>query len=350
MKTAVCIVNWFGFEDTARCLASLSLFCKDVDILLLENGSGQEAKLRAIADRRTRLFISDRNLGFAGGNNRLLREALALGYDAIYLLNNDTEVREGVLEEPLRLLAMPGCGFVQSKLVLAGTDRLDNAGHLHLNSGDVIPEGRGCLVSEYVENREITSGCAAALLVGAEMLREVGLFDEGFFLSYEDVELTSRAWMRGWRGVFCASSVVDHRLGASIAKARDQEYYVRSQRNNLLAYAYHTPWVVVMLNVPWILLKFAGVVVAGWVCQQRWIIGVYRQALWETAKCWRRIFQVRRESVRRRRVRWWSVWRMQRNCIPDYVHLFWQLFVGAGGEAHALLPMLPQMVKKGHDE
>ncbi len=321
MKVAVCILNWNGFEDTKRCLASLQAHCKEARVCLLENGSGQGEILRGIIDARTTLVVSERNLGFPAGCNLLMRRALEDGAEAILLLNNDTEVTAGFLDGPLRLLAGEDVGFVQSKLVVAGTDRLDNAGHRHLNSGDVIPEGRGRHASAYARDRALLSGCAAALLLKARMLREVGLFEEGFFLGYEDADLTYRAAMTGWRGVFCASSVVFHRVNASIEKVRDEAYYTRSQRNALLAYLYSTPLAVILLNFPWIALKYLGVTLFGVFTLRFWMLRVYGRSLAEVCRSWSKVRATRRERLSHRRLGSFAIWRLQRNCVPAYLRL-----------------------------
>lgn len=143
---AICMVNWNGFEDTRRCLESLAKSAPSARVYLLENGSGEGDRLRGIIDLRTTLIVSDSNVGFPAGCNLLMRRALDDGAAAILLLNNDTEVTGNFLDAMLVLMKDPVVGFVQSKLVIAGTELLDNVGHRHLNSGDVIPEGRNCRV------------------------------------------------------------------------------------------------------------------------------------------------------------------------------------------------------------
>ena len=290
-------------------------------MLLLENGSGEEERLRGILDARTTLLVSTENLGYAGGSNLLLREALARGADAIYLLNNDAEATEGVLDEPLRLLAEPGVGFVESLILTADGARIDTAGHRHLTSGDVLPGGRDLPANAVTSNREILSGCAAGLLLRATMLRETGLFDEEFFLGYEDVDLTYRASMMGWRGILCSSSVVCHRLYASIDRIRDAAYYTRSQRNGLLAYLHNTPASVVAANLPWIAFKFAAVTGALLLSGQRWVLGVYWGSLWQVVRRWREVRRVRRERLARRQLSAFALWRRQENCLPAYRRL-----------------------------
>jgi len=320
-KVAVCVVNWFGADDTRECLASLSLYCKDADVYLLENGSGQEDLLAEMADSRTKLVVSKENLGFAAGCNLLIREALDDGAEAILLMNNDAQATEGFLNEPLRILEEPGVGFVALKLVLPGGRELDNAGHRHLDSGDVVPEGRGLPPEAYPQNREILSACAAGLLLKAKMLREIGLFGERFFLGYEDVDLTYRASVMGWRGIFCASSVVVHKLGASIDKRRNEAYYRQSQLGNLLAYLQNTPAAVIFMNLPWIILKYAAATLFGLLSGEFWTMRVHWGSLLDALELRRFILEVRLKNMEKRRMSSWRLWLMQNNCIPAYLKL-----------------------------
>jgi GT2 family glycosyltransferase len=321
MRIAILIVNWNGFDDTKACLASLTKHCKDADVLLLENGSGQEGMLREILDERTELIVSEENLGFGGGNNILIKNAMERGYDFVYLLNNDTEVTEGFLDEPVRLMEDPKVGFVNSKLILIGSGKIDTAGHWHLNSGDVVPAGRGRPASEFSKNRVILSGCAAGLLLRVKMLEDIGLFREEFFLGYEDVDLTYRASVMGWKGIYCAESIVDHSLNAAIGKIRSREYYVRSQRNSNLAYLYNTPAAVMALNMPWIIMKYLMVIAfslaSGYLAHAK----VHFIALGNVFREFRGVFRVRKQILCRRKLTTMAIWSEQRMFIPAYLKL-----------------------------
>lgn len=321
MRIAILIVNWNGFDVTKACLASLAKYCKGTDIFLLENGSGQEHLLRSILDDRSELFVSPENLGFSGGNNILMREAIKRGYDFVFLLNNDTEVTEGFMEEPLKLMKDEKVGFVNSKLILKSSGKIDTAGHLHLNSGDVIPAGRNHPASEFSCNREILSGCAAALLLRVKMLEEIGLFRDDFFLGYEDVDLTYRASVMGWKGIYCASSIVNHALNASIQKIRNQRYYVTSRRNSLLAYFFNTPAMTLFLNLPWFIAKFIAIAIFV-LLTGLWELGsIHFKALKESYRLRRRICKTRKEIADRRKISWYKIWRNQSNFIPAYMRM-----------------------------
>jgi GT2 family glycosyltransferase len=317
MRTAICIINWNGFEDTKRCIESVRRYGPSFHVFLLENGSGQEKKLGSLLDEHITLTVSSENLGFAGGCNLLIERAMKEGYEAIYLLNNDTLVTDGFLDEPLALFDDPSVGFVTSKLIFADSGLVENAGHRHLNSSDVIPEGRNADPDKFCTNRRMLSGCGAALLLRSSMLKDVGLFEEDFFLSYEDVELTYRASTMGWRGWFCASSAVHHRHNASINAIRSSNYYIRSQENALLAYFYNTPLAVMALNFPWFCIRIILIVVS--MINPSNSLGRYAlRAIYNTVFKLGMIHDKRKLNIPRHKATWYEIWSQQRNCIPAY--------------------------------
>src|SRR3954470_19264683 len=92
---AIVVLSLNGREDTLACLASLRdvRWSGPLTVLVVDNGS-DDGTSEAIAARSPEVVVvrSERNLGFAGGNNLGIRRALDLGADDVLLLNNDTEV------------------------------------------------------------------------------------------------------------------------------------------------------------------------------------------------------------------------------------------------------------------
>lgn len=127
---------------------------------------------------KVRLLKSDTNLGFAGGNNLLLRRFLTeSSAPLVMLLNIDTQIR-------------PDC---LSRLVDAM--RADESAGMI----EALQEPREH--PKYYDPRTFeTHWCSGGgVLIRREALEEVGLFDERFFLYCEDVDLSWRMWMHGWR-------------------------------------------------------------------------------------------------------------------------------------------------------
>src|SRR5512140_2899001 len=93
-RVLVVVLGWNGAADTLACLASLErLDYPAFDVLVIDNGSrtsvAPEVRRRF---PRCRTLELPANLGYAGGNNVGLREALAGGYEFAWVLNNDTVV------------------------------------------------------------------------------------------------------------------------------------------------------------------------------------------------------------------------------------------------------------------
>ena len=76
--------------------------------------------------------------------------------------------------------------------------------------------GRGKTSDAYNEKEYVFGACAGAALYRTEMLRDIGLFDEGFFLLYEDVDLSFRAQLRGYKCIYVPEAVVYHVGSGSI--------------------------------------------------------------------------------------------------------------------------------------
>ncbi len=220
-KVSIIILNWNNYEDTNECLNSLeNITYPNYEIIVVDNGSidGSGEKIKKKFPGHT--FIQNKeNIGFAGGNNVGIKYAIDVSPPRyILLLNNDTIVEPDFLE-PLVAFAEENnrAGSVQGKLLRKDDPRLpDSLGQMVTT----IP-GRGGDIMEwgdmYGDNspREIFGACAAAALYRVETLREIGLFNEEFFTIFEDVDLSWRARIAGWRSFLVPQSVVYHKRGIS---------------------------------------------------------------------------------------------------------------------------------------
>jgi GT2 family glycosyltransferase len=90
---------------------------------------------------------------------------------------------------------------------------------------------------QYDENDDVFAWCGAAVLIDADYLRDVGLFDEHLFLYSEDVELAWRGLQRGWRHRYVPASVVRHLHSATAVDAPDTA--MLKERNRLLVLLRH---------------------------------------------------------------------------------------------------------------
>src|SRR5260370_15466310 len=93
MKIWIVVVNYNGWEDTWKCLRSLTASTAPASTVLVDNASAQD-RLAEARDRfpRCHAVRNPVNGGWAGGNNTGIRFALERGADQVLLLNNDTTV------------------------------------------------------------------------------------------------------------------------------------------------------------------------------------------------------------------------------------------------------------------
>jgi GT2 family glycosyltransferase len=217
------------------CLRSLRVHdTADMTVIVVDNG---RATRQLSDDLRARIEIIETgsNLGYAGGMNVGIERALAIGADEIVLLNDDVVVQPG-WAQPLQaeLQSDAAVGAVQPKLVYPGLPRRINSLGVQLGrDGAGTDVGMGDLDDDSeVEPRDIELFTGGAVMLRAGFLRQVGLFDERYFLYYEDVDLGLRGRRMGWQYRCAPASCVEHRGGATAATVGERTTFLR-ERNRL---------------------------------------------------------------------------------------------------------------------
>lgn len=161
------------------------------------------------------LLALGRNQGLTGGNNAGFRAARGR---VLISLNNDTEAAPRFVEAlVMPLVEHPEAGIVASKMLLFDRrDTIHSAGDGYGTDG--IPFNRGVWQrdeGQFDQPGWIFGGCGGAVGYRREMLEQVGMFDESFFMYCEDVDLNWRAQLAGWRCWYTPDAVVYHKLSAT---------------------------------------------------------------------------------------------------------------------------------------
>jgi GT2 family glycosyltransferase len=231
VDVTVCIVNWNGAQWLPDCLESLrKVQGLRKEVIVVDNASSDESvKLVREMFPEVRLVVNGENRGFARANNQAMR--LARGR-CFFLLNNDAALREGCLESLVRFLdERPQAGMVAGHLENAdGSTQflyypvtLPSLASLTADLfwlNRIWPRnrlGRGKLARDWDPSRpsrmeQIPGAC---MLVRREAVEVVGLFDEGYSLWYEDVDLCARFLRAGWESWYVPDAHILHRGGAS---------------------------------------------------------------------------------------------------------------------------------------
>ena len=214
---SVIIPNWNGMRYLPACLTALA--AQDyapLEIIVVDNASddGSVEYLRA-EHLDVRLLELPQNRGFTGACNEGLRVARG---EYLALLNNDTEAAPAWAAAAISALrGRPEVGSVASKLLLyERRDVIHTAGDYFTRDG--CAGNRGVWerdAGQYEREEFVFSACGGAAVYRRALLEDIGLLDDDFFFSGEDVDLGWRAQLRGWRCLYVPGAVVYHHLSAS---------------------------------------------------------------------------------------------------------------------------------------
>ena len=226
---SVIILNWNGLDDTLECLQSLRQSThRRLRLIVWDNGSREDPSAALSAFPEITLLRSESNLGFAAGCNRAAEYALAEGTDYLLFLNNDTVVPSEMIGAMLRasqmIEAMVQAHQANGQSGLIGVPeqlygqpeapRRLGATWLPLSCRVRWVYGKGD--EPEVLPLDVISGCA--MLMPADLARQVGLFDELFFAYWEDVDLSLRVKQAGFENVCATSTSVIHKSGRSTGR------------------------------------------------------------------------------------------------------------------------------------
>ena len=219
----IIVLNWNGIEDTEKCLDSLlKQTYQDFNILVVDNGSVDDSleRLRKIEAKNNivTIAVNKTNKGFAGGVNTGIKYALRRDFDAVALFNNDAEADEYWLEELVEGFKQKNVAISTGLLLHEDRKTIDSTGDYYSTWGMPFPRNRGDAREKAPESGFVFSGSGGASLYKTSLFKEIGLFDESFFAYYEDVDVSFRTQLAGYKVYFTNKAVAYHKQGATSSK------------------------------------------------------------------------------------------------------------------------------------
>lgn len=233
---SVIVPNWNGESLLRECLESLGkLKYPNYEIIVVDNGSTDNSiELIKKSFRETKIIVNPTNLGFAGACNVGIKVAKG---DIIALFNNDA------FPEPNWLSKLVSTLLEEEKIAIAGgpifyaqpNEILWSAGmRIDGITGTTWRVGHSKRLSQVsgVNDLDYLSGCA--IIFKKNVIDEIGVFDETFFLYGEEVDWTFRAIRFGYKFKFNRSASVWHKASFTRRKTPSKGYYyfIRSRFRN----------------------------------------------------------------------------------------------------------------------
>ena len=245
----IVIVNWNGKRFLSKCLDGLKRQTyKDFSITLVDNASNDGSVSFVTKNYpEVKILALSENLGFSVANNIVLKKAKS---KYVVLLNNDAVAHPMWLKNLVNALEThPKAAFAASKMLFYDNPNvIDRAGDAYTRAGTGLLRGRGVSADKCNRQEWIFGACAGAAIYRTEMLSDIGLFDEDFFLLYEDVDLSFRAQLKGYKCLYVPEAVVYHKASSSIVYDSPISVYY-SHRNLEWVYIKNMPGPLIVKTI-----------------------------------------------------------------------------------------------------
>lgn len=233
----ISIVTGSSGESLSGCLRSISNACWTAAPVtyIVDNCASFDAErlARSVLGTPWVLIHNRTRRGFAANHNQVLQR-LDTAYALI--LNDDVVLGEGAIDEMLNLAdAQPDAGLIGATLYSRMWDSAPIRGGgedrpslpppvkvcVHYILRRLFPRWREFDRTDPIEGasptRELSYVSGACCLIRKEMLRDVGGFDEGFYMYFEDIDLGYRARAKGWRCLQARAAKVKHMEASSFS-------------------------------------------------------------------------------------------------------------------------------------
>lgn len=252
---SIIVVNYNSAPLTTACLkhlATTKLRGAEFSVIIVDNGSTVPYEIPIQYQKIATLVRSGANLGFTGGNNLGIHQAIEyFNSDFVVLLNNDAIVAEDTIHKMLTVaLKDELCGVVSPKIYFSPGREYHLASYSKAQLGHVLWYAGGSIDwknllafhrgvdevdlnhIEATDDHDFATGCCC--LIKREVLEKVGLFDKRYFLYFEDVELSMKVKSFGYKLHYAPEAVVWHENAGSSDGAGSTTHQYYQTRNRLL--------------------------------------------------------------------------------------------------------------------
>lgn len=225
MDISIIIVNYRARGLVKQCLKSIrrAAIRPSYEVFVVDNDS-RDAMGEMLREDfpEVKGILMPKNIGFAAANNAAMREAKGR---YIFILNPDTELLPGTIEKMLQAMETDATiGILAPKLIHPDRTRQES---VHRFPSPLVPiyrrtpigrttKAKAALDRYFLRDKTMTDTTevdwaeGAALFVRRKAIDVVGMFDERFFVYFEDADWARRFWEKGWSVVYLPSAEIIH--------------------------------------------------------------------------------------------------------------------------------------------
>lgn len=224
---SVIIINHNGVAFLDRCFSSLLRTNYDnFEVIFVDNASTDESVeylKNKFNDKRIAFIQNDKNYGVPGGRNIGFQKAKG---DFIVFLDNDTEIDSEWLNGLINVFKTDcKIAVAQSKLLnMVERNKFDHAGDyltpfgfLYERSNQAIDNG------QFDKIEDIFNAKGAATMIKSSIFKELGMYDDSYFMYLEETDFCFKVWLSGYRVAFAPKSIVWHAFNTPLKEMK--KYY-----------------------------------------------------------------------------------------------------------------------------
>ena len=234
-ELSIITINYNGFEDTCALIETIP-FNDKMEVIVVDNASIND-EATEIENRfpHVKVIKSEKNLGFAGGNNLGIQAAIG---DYLFLVNNDTVFKEFNIQSLIeRIESAPNIGVVCPKIRFAwGNNPIQFTGYTPLSKISVRNKAIGFGEEDkgqYDTPHPTPYAHGAAMLIKREVIEKVGLMPECYFLYYEELDWSMMMTRAGYEIWYEPACTIYHKESQTTGQNSPlRTYYIT--RNRLL--------------------------------------------------------------------------------------------------------------------
>jgi len=237
---AAVVVNYRTPDETLMAVRALLASRRPLeDVIVVDNEASDVCRqILAPVWSAITYLPTDRNLGFSGGVNLGIREALSRGADAVLLVNNDAIVPPDCVGELLATIDESPAVGITGPILRSRTDpvRIESAGITYSETTGRMRHLQGAQADgrpASARDRVVRAVSGCVMLIRRSVFEAIGWFDEEYFYSFEDIDFCLRARAAGFSTRLSSHAAAYHQGSRSAAVANVRILYFAA-RNHLL--------------------------------------------------------------------------------------------------------------------